>query len=274
MSVDGSDVARRLESLTPAQRNAARTAPDGAQHRHRAREPDRAARGRRAGSAVLRAGASVAAQPGVRRRHRLQRAGRLPARGPARPRAAAARARRHSSSATRSCAPPTAWSTGTPMQTIGAVQPIEINLIDLRGRPADEQQRRVAADPQGGVALPVRPRQRPGDAPDGDPPRRRRAHPDAQHAPHRDRRLLAQRPLPRPDRALRGVRPRPAVAARRRCRSSTPTTRSGSVSWLDGGRRRRAARVLEAQARAARLRGSTSRPTSRARRCARGSATT
>ena len=54
---------------------------------------------------------------------------------------------------------------------------------DQRRRPArsppDEQRGGGAADPQGGVALRVRPRQRAGHAPDRDPARRRRAHPDA-----------------------------------------------------------------------------------------------
>ena len=198
--------------------------------------------------AVVLAGAPLAPQPGLRRRHRLQLAGRLSARGPARSRRPQARL------------PGAAHAPRDPPDDLlgdrrraDADHPSQRGPRPQRRRPAPVRRRRPAhrgaADPQGGVALPVQPRQGPRRAADRDPTQRHGSHPDAQHAPCRDRRLFAQRALSRPDRVLRGVRrraPAGAAGARRAVRG----LRDLAARMARRGHRRPAARVLEAQARA------------------------
>ena len=85
------------------------------------------------------------------------------------------------------------------------------------------------------------------------------------HAPHRLRRLVDGRAGPRAGGALRRAL---AAGARRRCpscRSSTPTSPSGSARWLAGEVLERAARLLARAARRRAARRSSCRPTGRAR---------
>ena len=67
-------------------------------------------------------------------------------------------------------------------------------------------------------------------------------------APHRLRRLVAGRAAARAGGALRGLRARAGRSRCRSCRSSTPTSPSGSAQWLQGEVLERAARLLEAPA--------------------------
>ena len=162
---------------------------------------------------------------------------------------------------------------GRPMQEVGPTSTLDLNVVDLRDHPPEQREAeaqkvlkdesRFAFDLVNGPVM----------RSDGDPAVGQREHPDAEPASHRDRRLFARRPLPRPQRVLRRVYAAAKSRRSRDSRSNTPTTRYGSAPGSTQASRTNSGSTGSASSRA-RLHAWSFRPITRGPRYARTSAIT
>ena len=221
--------ARRWRRSRAASRPRAPAAP-------RAAPPLRAGAARRRPAALLRPGAALVPRPAgagqrrsttcplaLRLRGRARPAG--PGGGPRRHRAPARGAAHHLPRARRPA------GAGRSHRRPAGRCP----LVDLAALPrgAREAEARRLAPAEARAA--VRPRARPAAARRAAAPRRRASTRCSSTMHHIvGRRLVDRRAGPRARGALRGARRGPAVAAARARRCSTPTSPSGSASWLAG----------------------------------------